>query len=150
MSKYLTLSIFVFFTVAGGALIGAQNVPGDWYDGLTKPFFNPPPWIFGPVWTVLYFMIAIAGWRSWERRAESAQMQVWFAQMAVNFIWSPIFFNAQSIGFALVVIIVLLFLILAFIAIAWNRDRVAALLFMPYAAWVSFATLLNASLFWLN
>lgn len=150
MNRYLTLLLFLFFTVGGGLLVGVYNMPGEWYAGLAKPPFNPPNWIFGPVWTVLYVMIAVAGWRTWERRAEGPAMQLWFGQMALNFFWSPSFFTMQSPGLALAVIIAMLALILAFIRVSWNRDRIASWLFVPYAAWVSFATLLNASIFILN
>lgn len=150
MTRMLTLAAFLLLTVGGGTLLGVYNLPGEWYAGLQKPFFNPPNWIFGPVWTVLYVLIAIAGWRTWERRAEGAAMQVWFGQLAANFAWSPAFFTMQSIGLALVIIFVMLALIVTFIALSWNRDRTAALLFLPYAAWVSFAALLNAAIFYLN
>ena len=92
MARYLTLALFLFFVIGGGTLIGASSPPGEWYAALEKPAFQPPGWLFGPVWTVLYILIAIAGWRTWQRRAEGPAMQVWFAQMAVNFIWSPAFF----------------------------------------------------------
>lgn len=150
MTRYLTLAAFLVLTVGGGTLLGLYNMPGEWYANLQKPFFNPPNWLFGPVWTVLYIMIAIAGWRTWERRAEGSAMQLWFGQVAANFAWSPIFFTLHSIGLALVIILLMLALILAFIALSWNRDRLVAWLFLPYAAWVSFATLLNASLLYLN
>jgi tryptophan-rich sensory protein len=150
MTRYLTLAAFLLLTVGGGLLVGTYNLPGEWYAGLAKPTFNPPNWIFGPVWTVLYVMIAIAGWRTWERRAEGAALQVWFGQLAANFAWSPVFFTMQSLGGALAVILVMLALILAFVALTWNRDRTAALLFLPYTAWVGFATLLNAAILFLN
>lgn len=148
--RYLTLALFLFFTVGGGILIGTINLPGEWYAALAKPPFNPPNWIFGPVWTILYMMIAVAGWRSWERRFEGPATQIWFAQLGLNFLWSPVFFSMHLMGFALVIIIVLLVLILLFIRLSWFRDSLAALLFIPYALWVAFASILNASLFILN
>ncbi len=148
--RYLTLALFLLFTVGGGILIGTINLPGEWYAGLAKPVFNPPNWIFGPVWTVLYVLIAIAGWRSWERRFEGPATQIWFAQLGLNFLWSPVFFSMHLMGFGLLIIIALLVLILLFIKLSWNRDRIAAWLFVPYALWVAFASILNASLFILN
>ena len=97
MNRYLTLALFLLFTVGGGLLTGLYNMPGEWYQGLVKPSFNPPPWLFGPVWTILYVLIAFAGWRTWQRRAEGPAMQVWFAQMVLNFAWSPVFFTAHAI-----------------------------------------------------
>ncbi len=150
MLRYLPLPLFLILVVGGGSLIGATNVPGEWYRNLEKPFFNPPDAIFAPVWTALYAMIAIAGWRIWTRKATGGAMTAWWLQLGLNFLWSPVFFTLQSPGAALAVIVALLVTILAFIRIAWPQDRVAALLFVPYAAWVAFATLLNFSIFQLN
>jgi benzodiazapine receptor len=150
MHRYLTLALFIALVLGGGTLIGFMTLPGAWYAGLAKPSFNPPNWIFGPMWTLLYILIAVAGWRTWQRAPGSAAMTVWFIQLALNFIWSPVFFGAHRIGAALIVIAMLLAAILAFIVIGWPRDRTAALLFTPYAAWVAFATLLNAAIWTLN
>ena len=125
-------------------------MPGDWYQSLAKPPFNPPNWIFAPVWSLLYILIAIAGARTFLREGLSNAFGLWIMQLILNFLWSPAFFGAQNAHLALAVIVPLLGTILAFIALRWQRDRVAALLFVPYAAWVSFATLLNASIVWLN
>lgn len=148
--KYLPLALFILLVVGGGSLIGATNTPGPWYEALAKPPFNPPNWIFGPVWSILYVMIAVAGWRIWRMKQTGGAMAVWWLQLGLNFLWSPVFFTVQSIGGALVVVLAMLASILAFIVLAWNRDRLSALLFIPYAAWVSFATLLNASILYLN
>lgn len=148
--KYLSLIGFIVLVLGGGTLIGTGNMPGPWYEGLAKPFFNPPNWLFGPAWTVLYILISIAGWLVWQRDRSSAPMMIWWVQLALNFAWSPVFFTAQQIGAALVVVAAMLVAILAFIVAAWPRDRVAAWLFVPYAMWVAFATLLNASIWVLN
>ncbi|MEW9807697.1 TspO/MBR family protein [Mesorhizobium sp. ZMM04-5] len=150
MSTRTAITPFVLLVVGGGLLIGAVTAPGPWYEALAKPSFNPPNWIFGPVWTVLYVLIAIAGWRVWQRDRSGAAMKLWGLQLALNFLWSPVFFSLQQVGLALVVIVALLATILAFIAAAWSVDRAAALLFVPYALWVSFATLLNAAILTLN
>ncbi len=150
MARYLPLVLFVLLVVGGGSLIGVNNVPGEWYENLNKPPFNPPNWIFGPVWTVLYIMIGIAGWRVWRLRRTGGAMTAWWVQLGLNFLWSPVFFTLQNIGLALVVVVGMLLSIIAFIVLAWRQDRAAALLFIPYLAWVSFATLLNASIFYLN
>ena len=150
MNRYLVLVLFLVLVVGGGAAIGSMNLPGPWYEALSKPPFNPPNWVFGPAWTILYVLVAIAGWRIWERDRSGPAMKAWWAQMLLNFAWSPVFFTLQSVGGALFIVVLMLAAILAFIGLAWNRDRIAALLFLPYAAWVSFATLLNASILWLN
>lgn len=150
MSNRIALLAFILLTVGGGLLIGVATAPGDWYAGLQKPPFNPPNWVFGPVWTVLYILIAIAGWRIWRRDPHGAAMKFWIAQIALNFIWSPLFFSAHLPGAAFVVIIALLVVILALIMLTLDRERVSAWLLVPYALWVAFAALLNASIWWLN
>ena len=145
-----TLALFILLVVGGGLLIGFFTAPGPWYEALAKPSFNPPNWLFGPVWTVLYVLIAIAGWRVWRIGSSGTVTKLWWLQLALNFLWSPVFFGLQQIALALVIIVALLITILAFIAAAWNLDRISAWLFVPYAAWVAFASLLNASILFLN
>ena len=146
----LTLILFVVLTVAGGNLVGYLSIPGPWYEGLEKPWFNPPNWIFGPVWTLLYVLIGIAGARVFIRERRGTLPKLWFLQLALNLAWSPAFFLMQRPDLSLVVLIAMLLTILTFIAFAWNRDRPSALLFLPYAAWVSFAGCLNGAIWWLN
>jgi translocator protein len=148
--NYIALAAFLFVTVGGGLTIGIFNIPGEWYASLVKPSFNPPNWIFGPVWTILYFMIAIAGWMLWQNNRKSLAMKLWFLALGLNFLWSPSFFGAEKIGLALVVILSLLVTILGYLATSWTINRRAALLFLPYLAWVSFASLLNGAIFLLN
>ena len=149
MTGRVAIVPFILLVVGGGLLIGFLTAPGPWYEALAKPSFNPPNWLFGPVWTVLYVLIAIAGWRLWQRERPGAAMKLWWLQLVLNFLWSPVFFGLEQIGLALLIILALLATILAFLAAAWNLDRVSAWLFVPYAAWVAFASLLNASL-WLS
>lgn len=150
MAGRWTLLPFILLVVGGGLLIGFFTAPGPWYETLAKPPFNPPNWLFAPVWTILYVLIAIAGWRIWRIASSATAMKLWWLQLVLNFLWSPVFFGLQQIGLALVVIVALLVTILAFIAAAWNLDRTSAWLFVPYAAWVAFASLLNASILFLN
>lgn len=150
MRKYLSLLLFLLIVLGGGTLIGWATLPGEWYAALAKPPFNPPNWIFGPTWSVLYVLIAIAGWRTWRREPSGTAMKLWVAQLILNFCWSPAFFGAQQIGLALIIIAAMEIAILAFIVAVRKIDRISACLFAPYAAWVAFATLLNASIFWLN
>ncbi|PDQ22212.1 sensor histidine kinase [Mesorhizobium sanjuanii] len=150
MQKYLSLFLFLVLVLGGGLLIGYATLPGEWYASLVKPPFNPPNWIFAPVWSLLYVMIAIAGWRAWRWNPASPAMKIWGAQLALNFLWSPTFFGAKLMGPALVVIVLLLVSIIAFIIRVWDREPLSGWLFVPYAAWVAFATLLNASILWSN
>jgi translocator protein len=148
--RWIVLVGFLALVVGGGLGIGLFTLPGEWYQGLNKPSFNPPNWIFGPVWTVLYVLIAIAGWRIWLAAPGGTAMKAWWVALVLNFLWSPAFFAAQNILLALVIILTLLAVILAFIAAARRFDRPASLMFVPYAAWVGFASLLNGSIFLLN
>jgi translocator protein len=146
----LSIVIFLGVTVGGGLAVGYLTRPGAWYAGLTKPSFNPPNWVFGPVWTILYVLIAVAGWRVFASVGGGPALAVWIAALALNFLWSPVFFGLRRPAAALVVVLALLAVIAVFVVLAWPVDRVAALLFLPYAAWVAFATALNAAIVRLN
>jgi translocator protein len=150
MNRWIVLIGFLALAVGGGLAIGLLTAPGEWYAGLAKPSFNPPNWLFGPVWTLLYVLIAVAGWRVWQRDRSGTPMMLWWAQLVLNFSWSPVFFSAHQIGLALVIIVLMLGAILGFIVTAWRLDRVAAWLFVPYAAWLAFASVLNGSIWALN
>jgi translocator protein len=142
MNKYLSLAEFIVVVLSVGLLIGYATAPGAWYQSLEKPPFNPPNWVFPVAWTIIYVLIAIAGWRvmiieglnGWTGRT-------WFAQMALNWAWSPVFFGLHMPFAALAIIVLLLTSIIAFLLLA--RDDKARLCFLPYAAWVAFATVLN-------
>lgn len=135
-----------------GAAVTATSA-GTWYRTLAKPPFNPPDWIFAPVWTALYFMMALAAWRVWRRdglRQARAALTLFALQLALNLAWPVLFFGMRAIAAALIEIVVLLVAILATTLVFWRRDRVAGMLFVPYAAWVAFAVVLNAALWRLN
>jgi benzodiazapine receptor len=146
---YVILALFLALTVGGGALVGLTVETGGWYAALEKPAFNPPGWVFGPVWMLLYVLIGIAGWRVWRGRRSSA-MRIWWLQLGLNFAWPLLFFGANLILPALVVLLALLAAILWFLRDTWHDERPAALLFLPYAAWTAYATLLNGAIWWLN
>jgi translocator protein len=150
MKRLAPLILFLLLVVGGGLAIGVLTAPGEWYAGLAKPPFNPPGLVFAPVWTVLYVLVAVAGWRGFERDRSGWPMKLWGAQLALNFLWSPVFFSAHRIGLAFLVILLLLAAILAFVVASWRRDRLSALLFAPYGAWVGFAAVLNGSIWLLN
>ncbi|MFD1695964.1 TspO/MBR family protein [Roseibium aestuarii] len=149
MKKALSLAGFLALVVGGGLAIGFLFMPGAWYQGLEKPAFTPPGWLFGPAWTTLYVLIAIAGWRTW-LSGDRGAMRLWMIQLLLNFMWSPIVFGLNNLLCGLVVILAMWVSILAFIGNRWSRDMVAAALFLPYLGWVSFATYLNAGLVVLN
>ncbi len=144
------LLAFLLLVAGGGMAIGLFNTPGGWYQALEKPWFNPPNWVFGPAWTMLYVLIAIAGARTFARDRGGAAMKAWWAQLVFNFLWSPVFFTLHAVGAALVVVAAMLASIVAFILLVRRADPLAALLFVPYLLWVGFATALNAAILWLN
>lgn len=150
------LAILLAVSAAVAGISGAATVAnvGTWYATLSKPPFNPPNWLFGPVWTLLYIAMAVAAWRVWRTRDLPSDLAgpiaLYTAQMGLNFAWSLIFFGLHRIGSALVDILALLVLILATTIVFWRRDVLAGVLMVPYLAWVSFAALLNFSLWRLN
>ena len=146
----LALLLFVSGVLLAGMAIGFVTRPGNWYATLVKPSFNPPGWVFGPVWSTLYVMIGVAGWRIWRAHRESTAMKLWWTQLLLNWLWSPAFFILHSPPLALAIVLSLLAVIVCFIAASWPRDRVSAAIFLPYALWVSFATVLNTAIVALN
>ena len=138
--------------VAAAALIGGLGVAGTSaeYQGLDQPSWAPPSWLFGPVWTTLYAMIAVAGWLVWRRTGWTRALTLYAAQLVLNAIWTPIFFGFGQYGLALADIIVLWSLIGATIWAFRPISRAAAGLLVPYWAWVTFATALNAAIWYAN
>lgn len=122
-----------------------------WYASLDKPAWTPPNGLFGPVWTTLYVLIGVAGWRVARHDAPGHDAWlIWWVQLALNGLWTPIFFGAHRLGLALIVIVTLVAAVAVFIRLTWSRDRSASLLFVPYLIWISYATNLNAAILWLN
>lgn len=153
--RWLVLLGFFAATFAAAALGSAATTTsvGTWYADLAKPTWNPPRWIFGPVWTVLYIFMAVAGWRVWRHHENPGTRPalVWFfVQLALNSLWSFLFFGLRRPDLALIEIFVLLTALVVLQLKFWRIDRVAGVLWVPYVAWVSFASVLNATVWWLN
>lgn len=137
----------------GAATFGALFAPGEWYAQLRKPSWNPPSWVFGPVWTALYFMMATAAWLVWRRggfTARARPLGLFLVQLIFNALWSWLFFGLKNPVLALVDIVLLWLAIAGTLAAFYRAYRPAGWLLIPYLAWVSFATVLNATLWWLN
>jgi len=125
----------------------------DWYEGINKPTFTPPGWIFGPVWSALYLMMAVAAWLVWRRErfaGAGGALGLFGLQLALNVAWSGLFFAMQSPGAALIEIVLLWLAILATLVAFARHSAAAAWLLTPYLAWVSFAAVLNFALWRLN
>lgn len=148
----LAFLVICLAVLAAGGAATASSV-GTWYQALQKPPFNPPDWLFAPVWTALYVMMAVAGWRVWRAhglRGARPAVALFGTQLALNLAWSFVFFGYRLIGAALLEIVVLLMAIVATTILFWKHDRLAGMLFVPYAGWVAFATILNFALWQLN
>lgn len=151
----LALALLVGICLGIGGLGGAVTASSvnDWYPTLNKPSFNPPNWVFGPVWTTLYVMMGIAAWRVWraaDRDTARGPLALFALQLAVNLGWSIAFFGLRDPGLAVAVILVLDLLVLATALMFRRIDGLAALLLVPYLAWIAFATLLNVAVWRLN
>ncbi|HEX4303344.1 MAG TPA: TspO/MBR family protein [Rhizomicrobium sp.] len=151
--RYGALVLFLILTLAVGGAAGYATAPeiAGWYATLHRPSFAPPNGVFAPVWTTLYVLMGIAAWRVWRVVGlGSRPMLLFFVQLALNFAWSFLFFRYHRIDAALVeIVVLLLFIVWTAVSFA-RRDRIAGLLFVPYVAWVGFATALNAGFWSLN
>ena len=137
--------------VALTASAGLLYEPGVWYQHLAKPYWNPPSWVFGPVWGALYVGIAVAAWLVWRRSMRMVtSLHFWLAQLVFNWMWSYFFFGLQRPDLALIDIILLFIAFVGFIVTARRRSIGASLLFVPYAGWVAFATALNFTIWQMN
>ncbi len=128
-------------------------MPGEWYAQLRKPSWNPPGWIFGPVWTALYAMMAIAAWMVWRRGRFAGRrlaLSLFLMQLLFNALWSPLFFGLHNPLMALLDIVLLWLALLATMIAFWKVRPLAGALLVPYLVWVSFAATLNFALWRLN
>jgi tryptophan-rich sensory protein len=164
-NKWIALACYLLAVYAVAGATGALTAPAipAWYAGLAKPSFNPPNWVFGPVWTLLYTMMAVAAWRVHIRTAagemaaavsggasRSTALAAWWVQLAFNAAWSVLFFRLHLVGGTLVDIVLLLVAIAVTISLFWRINRTAAWLLVPYLAWVAYATALNYEIWRLN
>ncbi len=154
-SDIIKLVISILIPLALGAVAGrftAQAVP-DWYASLNRPSYNPPNWVFGPVWTILYILLGISLyliWKQFPSKERNNALRIFSLQMFLNFIWSFVFFYFNQIGLALVVIIGLWLSIVFMLISFYKLKPLAAYLNIPYLIWVTFASVLNAAYFILN
>ena len=148
----LAFLVLCFAVAAIGGAVTSTSVD-TWFPTLSKPSFNPPGWVFGPVWTVLYVLMAVAAWRVWRQaglQVRRSALAAFGVQLALNLAWSLIFFGLKSIDMAVLCIVVLWLAIIVTIALFRRIDHWAACLLVPYLAWVSFAAALNMAIWQLN
>lgn len=153
MRSVLVLMLFLVVCFGVAAWAG-QFTPGAWYAGLEKPSWNPPAWVFAPVWTALYALMAVAGWLVWRQPGRLTLRRLalgaFAVQLVLNGAWSWLFFGLHRPGLALAEIVVLWLAIVATTLLFWRVRPLAGGLLLPYLAWVSFAVALNAALWRLN
>jgi len=135
------------------AAVGSLFPPGDWYAGLHKPAWNPPSWVFGPVWSALYTTMGVAAWLVWKNvgaRQRSSALACFLLQLGLNALWSPLFFGLQYPGLAFAEIVLLWAAVGGTTVLFWRVRALAGLLLIPYLVWITFAAALNFAIWQLN
>lgn len=150
----IIVSLLICFTAAAlGNVFTISSIP-TWYAGLNKPPFNPPNYLFGPVWTILYILMAISLFLVWKKGLKDKKIKdaikIFAIQLILNAIWSPVFFGARNLFLAFIIIVVMWIFILKTIRAFAKIDKISSYLLYPYLAWVSFASILNFSVWFLN
>ena len=154
-TRWIGLLLFISVCLAAGGLGAIATTPeiNGWYRTIAKPAWNPPDWVFGPVWTTLFVMMGLAAWLVWKPsgfRAAYLPLTLFASQLALNIAWSWIFFGMHQIGWAFVEIVTLWVTILATNIAFFRRSKGAGFLLVPYLAWVTFASVLNFTVWRMN
>lgn len=146
------LGLLILLTLGIGWLGSRATLPEitGWYANLTKPTFNPPNYLFGPVWSTLYLLMAVSQWMVWNATENKLTKVFFFLMLVSNALWSPVFFKYHQLGWALVVLAFYLITLGAWVRCLYQENKTAAYLQSPHLLWVSFATILNASIYLLN
>lgn len=147
---YFTLFLTYLAACGAAAATGAMFQPGDWYRGLAKPRWTPPDWLFPVAWTVLYLAMSAAAARVASLPGTGQALALWSVQIALNTLWTPVFFGLRRIGAGLVVIVLLWLAVAATMVAFWQADRIAGALFLPYLVWVTVAGMLNRAVWYRN
>lgn len=155
LKQSIALAVFVALSFAAPTISALLSVSGPdaWYMDLNKPWFNPPGWVFGPVWSFLYLSMGVAAWLVWRNGTTASlvwPLRLFLVQLLLNALWTPLFFGMHRPGLALIDIMLLWGAIGATTFAFYAPSKAAAFLLIPYWLWVSFATVLNASIWWLN
>ncbi|MFA1028983.1 TspO/MBR-related protein [Pseudomonas syringae pv. helianthi] len=141
----MTFLIFLLACCAAGAT-GIIFKPGAWYESLQKPSFTPPDWAFPVAWTTIYLLLAWAGYRLTLIPGSTTVLALWAAQIALNTLWTPVFFGANRIGAAMVILAILWIVVATMIVMALQLDIITGLILFPYLVWLSTAAALNVSI----
>jgi len=151
-NKYLSLTFILLITFLASGIGGftTANFKEPWYSQIILPSFNPPSWVFGPVWTTLYILMSIAIWRIWIKYYDNKILNLYFFHLFFNMIWSIIFFGFHQIGLALLDLIIILIFIVLLMKIYYFKDKISFSLMVPYFLWSGYALVLNFNIFILN
>ncbi|RBL68775.1 tryptophan-rich sensory protein [Pseudomonas sp. MWU13-2625] len=139
---------FLIFLIACGAAASTGVIfkPGQWYEGLNKPGFTPPNWAFPVAWTIIYLLLAWAGYRLSLIPGSQTVLALWAAQIALNTLWTPVFFGAHQVAAAMVILLLLWLVVAVMVFMALRLDLITGLILFPYLAWLSVAAALNFSI----
>jgi benzodiazapine receptor len=151
-NKYLSLFLILLITFIASAIGGftTASFKEPWYSEIILPSFNPPSWVFAPVWTTLYIMMSIAIWKIWINSFNEKILKLYLVHLFFNSIWSVIFFGFHQIGIALINLVIILIFIVLLIKEYFKKDKISFYLMIPYFIWSSYALILNFSIFLLN
>ena len=151
-NKYLSLTFILLITFLASGIGGftTANFKEPWYSQIILPSFNPPSWVFGPVWTTLYILMSIAIWRIWIKYYDNKILNLYFFHLFFNMIWSIIFFGFHQIGLALLDLFIILIFIVLLMKIYYLKDKISFSLMVPYFLWSGYALVLNFNIFILN
>ena len=151
-NKYLSLFIILLITSLASAIGGftTASFKEPWYSEIILPSFNPPSWVFAPVWTTLYIMMSIAVWKVWINSFDLNVLKLYFIHLFFNGTWSIVFFGFHQIGLALINLIIIIIFIILLMKSYFVRDKVSFYLMAPYLLWSSYALILNSSIFLIN
>ena len=151
-NKYLSLFLILFITFIASAIGGftTTSFKEPWYSEIILPSFNPPSWVFGPVWTILYVFMSVAAWSTWKKTLDKKILLIYFVHLFFNAIWSVIFFGFHEIGLALIDLAIIIFFIILLMKIYFRDNLISFYLIIPYFLWSSYALILNTSIYFLN
>ena len=151
-NKYLSLAIIILITFSASFIGGyvTTSFKEPWYSEIILPSFNPPSWVFAPVWTALYIMMSLAIWRVWIKLSDKKILAIYFYHLFFNATWSVIFFGFHLIELALFNLIIILFFIIKLMQIYFKKERFSFYLMVPYLLWSSYAFVLNLTIAILN
>tara|TARA_B100001057_G_scaffold473065_1_gene537072 strand:+ start:399 stop:863 length:465 start_codon:yes stop_codon:yes gene_type:complete len=151
-NKYLSLSIILLITFIAPAIgsyaTSAYKEP--WYSQIILPSFNPPSWVFAPVWFTLYLLMSLAIWKIWINSSNRKLLKIYFIHIFFNSTWTVVFFGFHQIDLALINLIIIFILIIILMKEYYSKDKISFYLMIPYFSWTSYALILNSAIFFLN